>query len=178
MKKFIIAITAVVLLAACTRRFENDEYYVVAAGADDTSYLQGVSGCPIVHIRNNDIEIIQTAEYRDLFEIKAVGYEGYCYYNEAVKKYRAVVSPKFKVKRLSNSDITDVQFSYYLETVEGPEKYLGRKTYFAKVSIPENADEIFYTADRGELGIPEPGSYDLDIYLGLNANRFDAEYKK
>ena len=35
-----------------------------------------------------------------------------------------------------------------------------------------------FTADAGELTIPVPGTYDLDIFLGLIANAYDLEYKK
>lgn len=176
MKKY-IGLVFFAALASCTNTLSDNYSYVVTSGSDDTTYLQDVEGCPRVHIRNNDVKVIQNAEYKDIFEIKAIGYEGYCYYNQTVAKDKAVVKPKFKISRLAESDITDVQFSYYLETVEGPEKYLGRKTYFAAVDIPEGTESVTLTADAGELSIPRPGTYNLDIYLGLSAKRVDYEHK-
>lgn len=178
MKKYILGLTAAAVLAACSFNRDDSSHYVVVSGSDDTSYLKDVQGCPKVHIRHDDVKIVQKENYQELFEIKAVGYEGFCYFNEKVEKDRAVVKPKFKVVRLSDSDVTDVQFSYYLETVEGPTSFLGRKTYFASANIPVGVNEMEFTADAGELTIPVPGTYDLDIFLGLIANAYDLEYKK
>ena len=118
------------------------------------------------------------SDYRELFSVKAVGYEGFCYFNEKVQKDRAVVKPRFRITRLEDSDVTDVQFSYYLETVEGPEGFLGKKTYFASVNVPQGVNEVEFTADIGELSIPQPGTYNLDLFLGLVANGYDLEYKR
>lgn len=177
MKKYLSGLTVILMMTACMSQRRDHNIYVVTAGQDDTAYLQNVSGCPKVHIRNNDVLVVQSAEYKDIFEIKAVGYEGFCYFNEKVGKDRAVIKPKFKIKRLNPSDIDDVQFSYYLETVEGPKNFLGQKTYFASLNIPQSVEEIFYVADGGELSIPQPGTYDLDIYLGLKVNPYDSEHK-
>ena len=177
MKKSILVLALTTVLAACSFSRE-DNHYVVVSGADDTSYLKDVEGCPKIHIREDDVKIVQQENYQELFEIKAVGYEGFCYFNEKVEKDRAVVKPKFKVTRLNDSDVTDVRFSYYLEAVEGPTSFLGRKTYFAKASMPVGVNEMEFTADAGELTIPVPGTYDLDIFLGLIANAYDLEYKK
>ena len=178
MKKSILSLAAAALLASCSFNDNEADHYVVVSGADDTSYLKDVEGCPKIHIREDDVKIVQKEDYQELFEIKAVGYEGICYFNEKVEKDRAVVKPKFKVMRLSDSDVTDVQFSYYLETVEGPTSFLGRKTYFASANMPVGVNEMEFTADAGELTIPVPGTYDLDIFLGLIANAYDLEYKK
>lgn len=177
MKKHFLLLTAL-LLSACSLNRPASETYVVVSGEDDTSYLKNVQACPKVHIRRPDIKIVQQSDYKEIFEIKAVGYEGFCYYNEKAEQDRAVVKPKFNITRLSDSDITDVRFSYYLETVEGPAGYLGRKTYFADVKIPVGLKSMDYTANSGELTIPVPGTYNLDIYLGLNADRYNLEFKK
>lgn len=177
MKKFLLSLTALALFSACSLKNDNSEVYVVVSGADDTSYLKDVNACPKVHIRQDDVKIVQVAEYRELFKIQAVGYEGFCYFNEKVQQDRAVVRPRFKITRLEDSDVTDVQFSYYLETVEGPESFLGKKTYFASVNIPQGVNEMEFTADIGELSIPHPGTYNLDLFLGLVANGYDMEYK-
>lgn len=178
MKKLALGLMLLSMVGGCSL-FGNDDnnYYVVVSGTDDTSYLSDIDACPKVHIRQDDVKIIQTAEYRELFTVKAVGYEGFCYFNEKVQKDRAVIKPKFRVSRIEDSDITDVHFSYYLETVEGPKRFLGKKTYFASVNIPLGVQEVEFTADIGELSIPVPGTYDLDVFLGLIANGYDLEYK-
>ena len=107
MKKSVLALSLIAVLAACSFN-RTDNHYVVVSGADDTSYLKDVEGCPKIHIREDDVKIVQKEDYQELFEIKAVGYEGFCYFNEKVEKDRAVVKPKFKVTRLSDSDVTDV----------------------------------------------------------------------
>lgn len=177
MKKVLLSLVAVAVLGACSFSRHNEEVYVVDFDEDDTSYLRDINVCPKVHIRKKDVSIVQTAGYQKLFSIEATGYEGFCYFNEKVEKDRAVVKPTFRITRLVDSDVTDVHFSYYLETVEGPVRFLGRKTYFAEAYIPQGVGAVDYTADFGELTIPEPGTYDLDIYLGLNASRYDSEYK-
>ncbi len=178
MKKFLLGLTALAMLGACALKKDNSDTYIVVSGTDDTSYLKDVDACPKVHIRQDDVKIVQVADYRELFSVKAVGYEGFCYFNEKVQKDRAVVKPRFRITRLEDSDVTDVQFSYYLETVEGPEGFLGKKTYFASVNVPQGVNEVEFTADIGELSIPQPGTYNLDLFLGLVANGYDLEYKR
>ena len=177
MKKVWLSFVALAVLGACSFGNDDENHFVVVSGEDDTSYLKDVDACPKVHIRQNDTKIVQIDEYRELFTIEAVGYEGHCYYNKKLGKNKAVVKPKFKITRVEKSDVTDVHFSYYLETVEGPVNYLGKKTYFAEVHIPLGAEVLDYTTEGGELTIPVPGTYNIDIYLGLKAKAQDLEYK-
>ena len=173
--KIKLCLMMMLVLASCSN---NDNHYVIRAGETETEYLKDINACPKVHIRRNDAVLIQKEGDVKAFEIAAVGYSGYCYFNENVNKHRAVVIPKFKIVRLSDTDITDVHFSYYLETVEGPEAYLGEKTYFAEVKIEKNAQEKIYTAPTEELSVPKQGTYDLDVYLGLNDDISDLQFKK
>ncbi len=177
MKKTLAGLFSLILIFGCSMNNEKQGYYEIVAGEDDTSYLADVEGCPKVHIRSKNKKIIQKEGRSGIFEITAVGYEGFCKYNEKLCRDQATVMPKFRIRRLSPSDVTDVHISYFLETVEGPVKYLGRKTYFASTTIPEGVNEIYFTAEGGELSIPQPGTYNLDIYLGLNADRYDMEVK-
>lgn len=174
MKKLLVCAFVPLLLAACS---SNDNYYRTVSGDDDTSYLADVKGCPKVHIRNKDFRVIQSEAAVPLFEIEAVGYEGYCYYNDKVEKNKAVIVPKFKITRLGASDVDRVHFSYYLETAEGPAKYLGRKTYFAEAAIAPNNKVTYFEDKRIELTIPERGKLNLDVYMGLNARKSDSESK-
>ena len=131
-----------------------------------------------LHIKRLDSTLVQKQGKEKAFEIAAIGYSGYCYFNEVIEEYRAVVKPEFQVTRLSDTDITDVHFSYYLETAEGPKSYLGKKTYFAEISISQGMHEIKYIADAIEMTIPKNRAKDADIYLGLNADASELLFKK
>ena len=146
--------------------------YVDGGDYDETSFRT----CPKVEIRDEDKAIVQRAAGEDLFQIEVVGYDGRCYYDERVLKNKAVVSPKFKITRLGYNHVEDVHFSYYLETVKGPTRFLGKKTYFAEAHLIEGVNEIVYTAKPGDLSIPA-GEYDVDMYVGLNALAEDSEYR-
>lgn len=175
MKKILTGILALTIITACGT--EDKNHFTVVSGEDDTSYLADIKSCPKIHIRQKDFRVVQSEAGKRLFEIQAIGYEGFCYFHEKSGKYRAVIKPQFKIKRLNSSDVNDVQFSYYLETVEGPKKYLGRKTYFSQAYVTPAQKELKHVAKGGELTIPNPGSYDLDIYMGLYAEKFDSESK-
>ena len=138
--------------------------------------LSPLTACPKVKIKVEDKAIIQKAAGMDLFKIELTGYEGNCYYDARISKNKAVVSPRFKITRLTNNHVEDVHFSYYLETVEGPTRFLGKKTYFAEVNMITGVNEIVYTASAGELSAPI-GKHDVDMYIGLNAVPEDSEYK-
>ena len=132
--------------------------------------------CPNVNILRDDSYITQFVHYKETFQISITGYEGYCYFDEPTQRYRAVVRPTFKIKRLRPSDETDVRFSYYTETVKGPPEYLGKKTYFATVHIPLDAREKEYTAPQTLAYIPNEMENDYDINLGLWISPEEAKY--
>jgi len=111
-----------------------------------------------------------------LFKIEMIGYKGHCYFDERVQKNKAAVAPRFKIVRLRNSNVEDVHFSYYLETFEGPTRFLGQKTYFAAARMPKGSYEMYYSPEFGELSVPA-GEYDFDMYAGLKAITQDSEYK-
>lgn len=165
------------LVIACANN-DNNNRLIVQAGKNETSYLKDVEGCPKVHVRREDAAIVQKEDGIPAFEIVATGYNGYCYFNEKINRDKAIISPKFKISRLSDTDITDVHFSYYLETAEGPKCYLGKKTFFAKVSIPKGTKEMEYIAPKSEMVIAPSGTYDLDVYMGLYEDISDLQYKK
>lgn len=174
MKKNIAVWFLPLLLLACTSKQTN---FIIDADSDDTSYLADVEGCPKVHIRPANAVITQSDSLGKIFKVSIAGYQGYCYTNEKNGKYKAVVKPRFEIERLNDSDVTDVHISYYLETVEGPTSYLGRKTYFTTVSVPQEAQFFEHVAQGGELSIPPSGTYNNDLYLGLKTDRFDLEEK-
>jgi len=148
---------------------------LVGCASDEMGYTD-LNACPKVQIRQDDKAIVQTAYGKDLFKIEMIGYDGHCYFDERLDKDKAVVSPRFKIVRLTDTNVEDVHFSYYLETYEGPVRFLGKKTYFAAVRMPKGSFEMFYSDEGRELSVPA-GRYDFDMYAGLYAVKADSERK-
>ncbi len=136
---------------------------------------ESLDSCPKVQINESDRAIVQKAGGHDLFKIEVIGYDGHCYYDERVSKVKAVVSPRFKVTRLEDTSVEDVHFSYYIETAEGPTRFLGKKTYFTEVKLPKGGQEVYHTPKSGELSIPVQDD-DADILVGLYVIRADSDY--
>lgn len=136
----------------------------------------GMRTCPRVQIRSEDAHIKQFAGGQDLFEIQMISYSGHCFYDEKTGVSKAVVSPIFYIKRLTESNVEDVHFSYYLETAEGPAKFLGKKTYFAKVRMTKGVWNLTWQANESDK-ISIPGEYDVDMYAGIYAHKVDSEEK-
>ena len=134
--------------------------------------------CPKVQIRTADSTIKQFAGGQDLFEIQMVSYRGYCYFDESAGQTKAVVTPIFHIKRLTDSNVEDVHFSYYLETAEGPARFLGKKSYFAAVRMAKGLWNMNWQPAKEAIGISVPnGEYDVDMYAGLYAVKADSEEK-
>lgn len=133
--------------------------------------------CPKVRIKAEDNAIQQFVGGQNLFEIKMIGSSGYCYYDEKALQTKAVVRPIFHLTRLSESNVEDVHFSYYLETAEGPARFLGKKTYFAEVRMTKGVWNMDWQAPESD-GISVPaGEYDVEMYAGLYAVKADSEEK-
>ena len=169
MKKHLLL--AVILLAACQETKISEPYR-------DT--------CPQVQIMRNESYLTQYSNYQETFQISISGVEGFCYYEDYLDNYRAVITPIFKIKRLRPSDETDVRFSYYTETVKGPPEYLGKKTQFVNAHIGLNEKEVYYKAPEAKVFVPLKMVGDYDINLGLwispsekqyNQKTFDINYR-
>lgn len=174
--KFTILALVLLLTACSSDKIEN--HYTIKVGQNETSYLKDINACPKVHIKRTDSALIQKEGNKKAFEIIAYKYSGYCYHDETTGKYKTRIKPEFKVIRLANVDVTDIQFSYYLETAEGPSAFLGKKSYFANVILPVGASEITYVADEVELSIPQDKNSDADVYFGLNEDISDLQFRK
>ncbi len=136
-----------------------------------------IKTCPKVQIKAQDKTIKQYAGSQNLFEIEMVSYIGHCYYDEKAGQTKAVVTPIFQIKRLSESNVEDLHFSYYLETAEGPARFLGKKTYFAAVHMPKGVWNISWRGKQSDgISIPD-GQYHVDMYAGLYAIKADSEEK-
>jgi hypothetical protein len=144
----------------------------------DALYYGESEVCPQVQIIRNESYLSQFVGYKEQFQISISGYEGYCYYDNALNRHRAVIRPTFKIKRLSRSPETDVRFSYYTETVKGPTEYLGKKTYFVTAHIGANELETYYTAPEVKVHIPEKMIKDYDVNLGLWISPEEAKYNQ
>ena len=142
------------------------------------SYMYEGEICPQVQIIRNDAYLSQFVGYKEQFQISISGYNGYCYYDKVIQRYRAVISPTFKIKRLSPSPETDVRFSYYTETAKGPKEYLGKKTYYITAHIGPNEYETYYTAPEVKVLIPDNMIKDYDVNLGLWISPNEAKYNQ
>ena len=134
--------------------------------------------CPNVIIPRDTAYSTQVADYSDDFQIELTGYEGYCYYDKTRRSNYASIMPVFSIKRLKDSSVTEVDVNFYTQTVKGPPAYLGKKTYYLSVTIPENEKEITYTADSVEVKIPPEMKYEFDINLGLYITPEEAKYNQ
>lgn len=133
--------------------------------------------CPRVQIRKDDQKIKQFAAGQDLFEIEMVSYSGRCSYDEKTGQTKAFITPIFHLTRLTKSNVEDVHFSYYLETAEGPSRFLGKKTYFEAAHITKGVWNLTWKGKESD-GITIPnGEYDVDMYAGLYAVKADSEEK-
>ena len=142
--------------------------------------------CPQVQIIRNDAYLTQYMKSKETFQINLSGYEGYCYYEDTVGRYKAVIRPVFTIKRLQPNDETDVRFSYYTETVKGPPEYLGKKTHFVTAKIGLTERETEYKGASSSVYIPSTVAEDYDVNLGLwispeeklyNQRTFDINYR-
>ena len=134
--------------------------------------------CPQVQIIRNEAYLSQFVGYKEQFQISISGYDGHCYYDNVLERYRAVIRPTFKIKRLSRSPETDVRFSYYTETVKGPTEYLGKKTYYVTAHIGADELETYYTAPEVKVFIPEKMIKGYDVNLGLWISPEEAKYNR
>lgn len=160
LKKTAIA-SLVIILASCSWFHGEEKKY-----------------CPRAFIPRSDSYLIQKGADKEDFMIELIGFDGYCYFDNGIKHDKAIVTPIFKITRLSPSDETDVMFSFYAETIKGPPEYLGKKTYYETISVPLNKREIEFKGKQAELRIPPEMKYEFDINLGLNLGNEDRKYNQ
>lgn len=153
---------------------------------DSKLFMEGNTFCPQVQIMRDSAYLTQYVNFKETFQINLSGYEGMCYYEQDVERYRAIIRPIFKIKRLTPSDETDVRFSYYTETLKGPAADLGKKTHYLNAQIPLNQQEIEYKAPAVQVYIPTEEGGEYDVNLGIwqspeeklyNQRTFDINYR-
>lgn len=159
MFKKILVLSVLVMLSACS------------SGRDRLTCPKGV-------IMRADSYIIQKSNVAEEFMIELIGYEGYCYYDSKGKSDKAVLTPVFSIKRLSPSNITDINFSYYAETKKGGVEYKTRRSHTVKALMPKDVQEIIHNGKAIEVRVPANMKHDFDINLGLVASSSEKKYNQ
>lgn len=164
MLKQSLLLSASLLISSCT--FWN---------AEPPQPIPGV--CPQVVIPRDVAYVVQKVNYQDDFQIELKGYEGYCYFDKRVNRRKAVITPKFEVRRLHRHlDETDVDFSIFTQPEAGPPEYLGKKTYFERVTLPLSVREKTFEGKTIELKVPNDEYTDFTIYLGIDISPEERKY--
>lgn len=156
MKKIIVLVLSV-LTVACSSR--PDEKYA----------------CPEIVILQDTARKFQS-EMTDKFQINVVGFESYCYQNDADKRYYAVITPTFQVRRLEDSTTTNVDADYYVKTSFNEKDYIGRRVFRQTLNIPRDVKEQTIKGKTSINRISNPPYRDFKIYLGLDLS--DKQVKK
>ena len=163
--KVLISIFALAYLSSCSLFWT------------DAPELPVEEPCPVVIIPRDIAYVTQKVNYIDDFQIELKGYSGYCYFDKRINRRKAVIIPQFEVRRLrQNLDETDVDFTYFTETIKGPPEYLGKKHYFGHVTIPLNQREKVLNGKQLELKIPNEDYGRFEIYLGLELSPEERKY--
>lgn len=133
--------------------------------------------CPNVIIPRDISYVIQKVNYMDDFQIELTGFEGYCYFDEKVKRRNAMITPNFKVRRLrKNLDETDVDFTFFTETVVGPPEFLGKKSYEQSVVIARDELEKDFSGKQVKVKVPSREDIYFEIYLGIDLTDQERKY--
>lgn len=134
--------------------------------------------CPYVTISREDAKLIQKVNYQDDFMVELKGFDGYCYFDSRVKQEKAVITPIFVITKLRNTDETDVQFSWFTNTIKGPPAYLGRRSYFAGTHIGQGERVKEFKGRPVEVKIPAEMMYEFEIFMGLDVSKEEKKYNQ
>ena len=131
--------------------------------------------CAQVVIDNNASYFTKTRGNIEDFRIELIGNESYCYNTNNVPRRYIVISPKFKITRLSSTDETRVDFSFYTETIKGPPGFVGKRSYFLMGSLDDDTKEIEVTARPVKVKVPlnDPN---FTVLLGLSLSDSEQAY--
>lgn len=134
--------------------------------------------CPDIVIPRDAAYLTQKVNYRNEFQIELKGYEGFCFFDERIKRHKAVVTPIFVVQKLRNTDDFDVDFNFFVETVKGPPHYLGRKNYSANVTLAPGELEKEFKGSPLTIRIPSQDPKDFAIIMGLDLSRDEYRFNQ
>lgn len=133
--------------------------------------------CPNVTIPRDTAYLIQAAGYSDEFQITLTGYDGYCYTDPKGRNF-ALITPKFLVKRLKDTDVTQVDTGFYVETRKGPPAFLGRRLYQASGDIPQNQQTAEFKGPTAKVRLPSEKQDEFEILLGLDLSVSEYQYNQ
>lgn len=148
------------------------------ASGCSSSIPEGYRQCPLVTIKREDARLIQIVNYRDNFEVELIGFEGFCYFDTRVKQEKARITPIFVVNKLRNTDESDVQFSWFTNTIKGPPAYLGKKSYFVETSLQKGERRKEFKGAQVEVKIPVDMMYEFEIFAGLELSPKEKQYNQ
>lgn len=131
--------------------------------------------CAKVLIDNSSSYFTRTRGKTEDFRVELVGNESYCYDANDISRRYIVISPKFKITRLSPTDETRVDFSFYTETVKGPPGFVGKRSYFFMGTLNSDTKEVIVTARPVKVKVPQNDS-DFTVLLGLNMSDSEQNY--
>lgn len=151
---------------------------LLTMGACTTSVPEGYRQCPLVSIKREDARLIQIVNYQDNFEIELIGFEGFCYYDTRVNQEKAKITPIFEIKKLRDTDESDVQFSWFTNTIKGPPEFLGKKAYFVETSLSANQKYKKFKGKQVEVKIPQDMMYEFEIFAGLEISPQEKKYNQ
>lgn len=143
-----------------------------------SSFPKGYKQCPLVTIKREDARLIQIVDYQDNFEVELVGFEGFCYFDTRVNQEKAKITPIFEVNKLRNTDESDIQFSWFTNTIKGPPAYLGKKSYFEETSLKKGELHKKFKGNQVEVKIPVDMMYEFEIFAGLNLTPNEKKYNQ
>lgn len=143
------------------------------SGFDESKYL-----CPNIKIPRTTAYVTQKAAYSEEVQIEVIGFEGYCLKEESVNRSYAMIKPLFKIQRLKDAKDTTVDFPFYTEAVKGPPEFLGKKRYFASVTIPVNQLEKEFAGKEVKVRIPNENQSQFEILLGMDFSQLEYDYNQ
>lgn len=123
--------------------------------------------CPQIIIPRATTRTYQN-DITDKFQINMVGHETYCYQEESDKRYYAVITPIFQVRRLEPSDTTNVDADYYVKTSINDIDYIGKRSFSQTLNIPSDAKEVKVKGRPSINRISNPPYQKFKIYLGMD----------
>ncbi len=129
--------------------------------------------CPQVRIVNSKSVLTR----QPLFRLELSGVDSYCYVEENIHRAYLIAQPHFELKRLHSGDETRLDFAYYVETLQGPPEYLGKKSYFAHGLIAEDQLQTSFSPAPAKVRIPAD-SPDFVVELGIDLSALEYEYNR
>lgn len=134
--------------------------------------------CPWVTIPRDKAAMTQKVNYADEFRIELIGYEGFCYNDNAINRNTAYITPQFRIYRLRKSDESHVDFDFYTETLQGPPGYVGKRSYSASVDLELDEKTKDFNGPEVKVKLPPFEEDDFEILLGLDLSPSEYNYNR